>query len=183
MPKVKIGEKVVAGDQKSNERKIFTNGHKSWTAPEAKRLLEQQKRERVTLQNFEERKDSYIRPRNPITGDATPRVTTNIHGEVTQKTGVLLFPPKDPSTIKIPEEDYSCPTGRTLAIPSGRRNHWDPFDGSVSNNPLKRLDFDEERISSLQNKQDNLQGEIEYMNLLLRDKKNSLLGSTKDFRF
>ena len=180
MPKVKIGEKVVAGDQKSNERKVFTNGHKSWTAPEAKRLLEQQKRERVTLSNFEKSKETYIRPRNPITGDATPRVTTNIHGEVLQRTGVLLFPARDPPK---PEELSIPTTSRMGILPSGRKDYWDPFDGNVSNNPMKRTDFDEERISSLQNRQDNIQGEIEYMKLMLRDKQNSLLGSTKDFRF
>ena len=181
MPKVKIGEKVVAGDQKTNERKIFTNGHKSWTAPEAKRLLEQQKRERVTLQNFEINKDTYIRPRNPITGDETPRVTTNIRGEVTQKTGVLLFPPKELPPVN--DEIPSYPTGRLGTIPSGRREYWDPIDGNVSNNPLKRADFTEERIWSLQNRQDNIQGELEYMKILMRDKQNALLGSTKDFRF
>lgn len=179
MPKVKIGEKIIAGENNTVEKKIFTNGHKSWTAPEAKRLLEQQKRERDTLRNFEANRETLIRARNPILGDSTPRETINLKGEVLQRTGSLLFPIKE---VRPPSpEIVAPPTGR--GILSGRREKWDPSDGSTSSNPLKRSDRGEERIVSLQNLQDNLNGELEYMKWKLRDKQQNLLGASKDFRF
>lgn len=179
MPKVKIGEKIIAGENNKVEKKIFTNGHKSWTAPEAKRLLEQQKRERDTLKNFEANRDSIIRARNPILGDSTPRETVNLKGEVLQRTGSLLFPIKEPRPPT--PEIVAPPTGR--GILSGRREKWDPFDASTSSNPLKRTDKGEERISSLQNLQDTINGELEFIKWKLRDKQQNILGPTKDFRF
>jgi hypothetical protein len=179
MPKVKIGAKVTAGDNVAAEKKVFTNGHKSWTASEAKRLLEQQKRERDSLQNFELNRETIIRARNPILGDATPRETVNIKGEVLQRTGSLLFPVKEqrPPTPEI----TAPPTGR--GILSGRRERWDPFDGNTSSNPLKRTDKGEERIGSLQNLQDNINGELEYIKLKLRDQQQNLLATKREIRF
>ncbi len=141
--------------------------------------MEQQKRERETLKNFEANRDSIIRSRNPILGDCTPRETINLKGEVLQRTGVLLFPNKPPRPVT--PEIVAPPTGR--GILSGRREKMDPSDASISTNPLKRSDRGEERISSLQNLQDSLNGELEFMKWKLRDKQQNILGSSKDFRF
>ena len=71
MPKGKIGTRADAGVKV--EAKRFTNGHKTFTAAEAKSMTEQQTRERITLEVFEDNKSKYLRPRNPLAGEETPR--------------------------------------------------------------------------------------------------------------
>ena len=88
--KQKIGTKAEAGA--GSEIKHFTNGHKSFTAAEAKGMTEQQTRENVTLAVFEKLKSTYIRPRNPLCGEQTPR-DGNRMGE-SRVEGFLLFPPE-----------------------------------------------------------------------------------------
>ncbi len=168
MPKLRIGEKVVVGEEKAG-RRVFTNGHKTFTSAECRGLLELQARERSAVTNFEANKHTLIRNRNPITGGVTPRTKVNLKGEVIQQTGELLFlpkhyPPKTQSQIEEEEE--------------AQRK-------AAEENPLRRSDRVDERISNLQNLQDVMGGEIEYLKMKLAEKQSSLQtkGTSRDFRF
>lgn len=158
MPKVKIGEKVIAGEKLVVEKKVFTNGHKFFTSSEAKALLETQTREKRTLERFEANKLALIKPRNPITGDVTPRVKVDARGDIIEKTGSTLFP--------------STYVGKSEVDHNEKRQ-----------NPLVRTDKTNERISSLQLMQDNVGGEIEYLKLKIRENQCAVLGSSSEFRF
>mgnify|MGYP003687918485 CR=1 FL=1 len=164
MPKVKIGEKVVIGEEKKEERKRFTNGHKCFTSAETRALLELQTTERRAADNFEKKKYEIIRPRNPITGGVTPRTKTNLKGEILEKTGepIFLHPPVN---TKTPEEEEREAEERILQ----------------NKNPLKRSDKTEERIFSLQNRQDIMGGEIMYLRDLVEHKKKQLHQQTSRF--
>jgi hypothetical protein len=157
MPKVKIGEKVTIGEDKKAEQKRFTNGHKCFTAPEAKALLETQSRETAASKNFQRGKYDIIRERNPITGDATPRMVTNAKGDVIGKVGVPLFT-YEPAKRKTTEEEEQ-------EIEEYLEKN---------QNPLKRSDYNEERILSLQNRQDVISGELYYLQQQIERKKQSL---------
>jgi hypothetical protein len=158
MPKVKIGEKVVAGENKVVEKKIFTNGHKFFTSAEAKALLETQSREKRASERFETNKSTLIKPRNPITGDVTPRVKIDAKGDIVEKTGSALFP--------------ATYVGNNSMEKDEKRQ-----------NPLARADRTNERISSLQLMQDTVGGEIEYLKMKIKEKQSSVLGSSSEFRF
>lgn len=158
MPKVKIGEKVVAGENKVVEKKIFTNGHKFFTSAEAKALLETQTREKRASERFETNKLTLIKPRNPITGDVTPRVKIDAKGDIVEKTGSALFP--------------ATYVGNNSTEKDEKRQ-----------NPLARTDRTNERISSLQLMQDTVGGEIEYLKMKIKEKQSSVLGSSSEFRF
>eukprot|EP01031_Cornospumella_fuschlensis_P032332 gene32332-39101_t len=160
MPKLKIGETQVAGEASSAERKVYNNGHKCFTAMEAKSLEETQSREKRTLQNFEKSKSSYIRPRNPLTGDLTPRKEYNLRGDVTREIGIPLFPPNRP------EGPPAEQTTKLKALnPSKYRVGG--YDESLYRGegipPVQRGSLATERISSLQNMQDHMSGEIQYL--------------------
>ena len=141
MPKLKIGEKVAVGEKQAIEKKVFTNGHKSFTASEANAMLETQNREKRAAGYFEQNKMAITKPRNPITGDVTPRVKVNSMGDVVEKTGSFLFPQQTPT----PCRDYD-----------------------KSPNPLTRTDRTNERINSLQSMQDNIGGELEYIKMKMQ---------------
>eukprot|EP00981_Chlorochromonas_danica_P004414 scaffold886_cov174-Ochromonas_danica.AAC.5 len=83
MPRTRIGERQVAGDVAKEERRIFNNGHKAFTAADALVLQDSQRRERKAAETFERSKSSLLRPRNPITGDPTPRREVDLRGSVT----------------------------------------------------------------------------------------------------
>ena len=74
MPKVKIGAQINADDVKDTGMKRFNNGHKTYTTSEAKIMTETQTRERRAMDNFIKNKDTLTKPRNPLTGEITPRV-------------------------------------------------------------------------------------------------------------
>ncbi len=151
MPKVKIGAKVTAGENKKEERKVFTNGHKVFTAQEAKRLLETQTTEKRTVANFEANMSRMIRPRNPLTGDSTPRLVYDKNGVGTQ-TGEPLF-----------TSDHL----RTLNASTANRPN------QMEVNPLKRSNQDAAHISSLQNMQDNINGELAYLKMKMQEKQDA----------
>jgi chaperonin cofactor prefoldin len=155
MPKVKIGEKVVIGEQKQTEIKRFNNGHKSFTSEECRALLELQSTEKRAAESFERRKYDLIRDRNPITGDITPREHINSKGEVTLKTGDPIF---KTSTIKTRSPEEIEQQEEELRL--------------KNQNPLKRSDRVEERIHSLQNRQDMLGGEIAFLRDQITARKN-----------
>jgi hypothetical protein len=52
----------------------WTNGHKTFTAAEARAMYEIQMHEKDRAKNFERNKDSLVAQRNPLTGQATPRI-------------------------------------------------------------------------------------------------------------
>ncbi len=68
----KIGQKLSV-DTKKKEERIVNNGHKSFLAHEAKAISETLARENATRNMFEAKRKHLIMPRNPLTGDATPR--------------------------------------------------------------------------------------------------------------
>lgn len=88
--KTKIGTKAEAGDVK--EVKHFTNGHKSFTTSEARAMMEQQTRENKTAANFEASKATLVRPRNPLTGEETPRAGGEMGAGMRRVEGVPLIP-------------------------------------------------------------------------------------------
>lgn len=157
MPKVKIGEKVVAGEKQNVEKKVFTNGHKFFTSAEAKALLETQSREKRTLDRFEANRFSFMKPRNPITGDITPRTLVDSKGDVLERTGTMLF--------------------------SGPIHKVELENTEKQPNPLMRTDRTNARISSLQTMQDNIGGEIEYLKMKIREKRTIGTTSSGEFRF
>lgn len=160
MPKIKIGEKVVIGETDNKELKRFTNGHKCFTSAEARALLELQARERAASEQFDKNKYSLIQNRNPITGGVTPRTKVNPKGEVIERTGVPLFtysPPK-PKT----EEEEDAEAERRIL---------------ENQNPLKRSDKTEARISSLQSRQDVMGGELSYLQEQIEERKRKLLAN------
>jgi hypothetical protein len=53
--------------------KIFSDGHKTHNATEARALQEHLKSEKERRKYFEENKLTMVRARNPLTGEATPR--------------------------------------------------------------------------------------------------------------
>lgn len=178
MPKVKIGEKVVAGDSSGNERRDFTDGHKSFDSFAARVLTETQMRERRTLETFERNKTSFIKARNPITGEQTPRVKVNSKGEVTEHCGEPLFPVRSTNeqigtSSPLSARPYTSSGPRAGSSRSSRSINFD-IDETQQVNPLKRTDEKAERITSLQNMQDNISGELEYLKLKLMEKEKRL---------
>lgn len=170
MPRLKIGEKQTAGEDNHNGRKTFNNGHKTFTAMEAKTLEETQTRERRTLETFEKNKQQIMKPRNPLLGEPTPRREHNLAGDITIETGVLLLPPDRPAGI--------VPSSTTKALAPFGRNRVGGNDRSYPElgNPLRRPDLAMERIGSLQNLQDNMGGEIAYLQEKIR-RQQELLGT------
>lgn len=162
MPKIKIGEKVVIGETQNKELKRFTNGHKAFTAAESRALLELQARERSAAERFDQTKYQIIRDRDPITGGVTPRTKVDRKGEVIQTTGIPLFTYQPPPPRTAEQEEAEAER-RILE----------------NQNPLKRSDKVEERISSLQNRQDVIGGELSYLQQQIEERKKLLLPNNK----
>ena len=96
--KKKIGTKTDVNEVKIVKR--FTNGHKCFTSSEAKRMVEQQSRERVTSDIFNQRVMELSRPRNPLNGEETPR-EGNVYKE-RKILGFPLIPPDRPLAKSLP---------------------------------------------------------------------------------
>lgn len=176
MPKVKIGEKVVAGEA-NNERRDFNDGHKSFNSFEAAVLVETQQRERRSLEAFEKNKEKFFRPRNPILGDSTPREKVDAKGVVLERTGELLFQTKAEPVEQTRPLTGRPFTGRSLNSSrlSARTANLESFDYEREPpNPLKRTDAKAERISSLQVMQDNISGELEFLKAKILEKQQRL---------
>jgi hypothetical protein len=56
-----------------NKHKRFTNGHKTFTSAEMESMHELLHHEDTRRNNFEKNKHSWRMPRNPLTGEETPR--------------------------------------------------------------------------------------------------------------
>lgn len=183
MPKVKIGEKVVAGEIKLHEKKKISEGHKSFTSLEARILAEQLAREQKTLHDFESHKETFLKPRNPITGDITPRIVLDNSGDVKYHTGEFLFPKRLPDKAPESEEKaneyYGLPSYRAVSTPTSQVNKvLPPMDSTRqktgSPSPYKKSNKTDECISALQNRQDHISGEIEYLKVKLREKQQAI---------
>lgn len=177
MPKVKIGEKVVAGES-SNGRKEFTNGHKFFDSFAARALTETQTRERRAAETFDRDKATFVRSRNPIIGEPTPRTKFDAKGEIIERTGELLFSQQyynqsEEKTSIISPSSRPSTSGRNTASRASRSINVD-VDEQSPGNPLKRSDAKAERISSLQNMQDNLAGELEFLKTKIAEKQQRL---------
>ena len=171
MPKIKIGEKILAGDSSKEVRRDFNNGHKFFTTTEACILRETQQREKRATDNFDNRKYTYMKPRNPIMGEATPRNTVNTKGEFVVQPGELLF---RPPSARVQTARNEAPSASNSQTPRTDRTHYADAYSPNGNNPLKRSDMTEERIFSLQNAQDNISGELEYLKAKLVEKQRIL---------
>ena len=138
MPKriLKIGERLTAGDDIHMKR--FTNGHKCFTALEARAITECQRSEKRTADFFEANKYTMTRVRDPlIDGDEDlGEPILNPHA------GPAYIPVKKEITYKIgvPEPDKE----------TGLQQH----------QPVLRTE-------SLRYLQDNITGEIDYIRMKL----------------
>ncbi len=160
MPKLKIGEKVTVGEKRKDEKRIFTNGHKVFTAQEAKRLLETQATERRTVANFENNLGSLMRPRNPILGDETPRIVYDVKGKPSHTTGSLLIPADQLEAVisHTQSSQHSMNKVSSLIRLKHKRNYQLLIHQGTEINILKRSDPRAERIASLHVLQDNIGG-------------------------
>ena len=163
--KVKIGTKANAGDVKEHKR--FTNGHKCFTSAEARGMVEQQTRENITASVYESKKSSLVRPRNPLTGEQTPR-DGMIMGQP-KVDGFLLFPPDRPRPITPPE--FSCwskrnrPKQAALKIGQAREEdirmveEMSPTAPNIPPATLREL----KRINAMRVLQDTMVGELDFL--------------------
>lgn len=182
MPKVKIGEKVTAGEEASKEKRVFNNGHKSFTAMEAKQITENYERERATLNAFERRKHALMAPRNPIIGEETPRMVYDELGVGTMS-GQLLFPPNRYSRSSLISGGSTV--GEMLSSRMGTSRAGDRSSRMAeSENPLKRSDPINERIGSLRSKQMTIEEELNELREKIKQKEQAVhAAATAQVRF
>jgi len=169
--KQKIGTKTNAGEVVVAKR--FTNGHKSFTTAEARAMNEQQGRERSTAMEFEKNLSSMYRPRNPLTGEETPRDGSEYR--FPRRVEAVLLIPKDRSPPR-PAREKKLPT---LKI---GEQAWNSIEAKkpASLEELSELDLGVEdgsptrrnmaRIESLRVLQDGMTGELEYLQRRIREK-------------
>ena len=90
--------------------KRFTNGHKCFTSSQVKAVHELQHHEENFRQAFVRDKDIFLRPRDPMVGDETPR---DAHGQpimqssqlkthIVKTNSEMLFPENRPPARKVP---------------------------------------------------------------------------------
>jgi hypothetical protein len=145
---LKIGQKATIGENR--EQKRFTNGHKSFTAAEAKALTETQVRERTTAEIFEKNKFNIYRERNPLTGETTPRLPHN---------------PGIPILNSHGSGDTYIPTYKEV---TGKVNFLDT-------QALRDEDFKaNNRVNSLRAKQDDMSGELLYLQSKIKEKEKKV---------
>ena len=132
---LKIGQKLSAGDDIHNKR--FTNGHKAFTAAEARAITECQRAERRTMENFAANMHTMYRSRDPLIGEATPR--WDAPGRELIQPGLPQYTPKEPLIV----------TGK-IGVPEYGR------DGIPQHAP-------DTKTKSLRYLQDNIAGELEYL--------------------
>lgn len=143
---LQIGEKATIGEKR--EQKRFTNGHKSFTAAEAKAITETQVRERITSEVFNKTKYIICRERNPLTGESTPRLFSGIPILNSHETGEIYVPVHKEVTGKV--------------------NFLDTQDlrdqEKIANN----------RVNSLRAKQDDMSGELLYLQSKIKEKETKV---------
>jgi len=160
--KQKIGTKTNAGDTEDVKR--FTNGHKCFTSAEAKAMNEQQHRERVTELMFEQKKDNLVRPRNPMTGEQTPRTGAN-YNEVRVDPYPLIQ--KNRPTAKYPNPQKAVTLKPGMLEPKeGPRLEEDV----VAHETHKQM----HRIDSIRTLQDNVEGELLFLRKKMQDRRQKV---------
>ena len=146
--KLKIGQKATIGENRKQKR--FTNGHKSFTAAEAKALTETQIREKITAEVFDKNKFNIYRERNPLTGEETPRLPQNPGIPIlnTHVNGEIYIPVKKELTGKV-----------------------NFLDSQELRDEEKRMN---NRINSLRKKQDDMTGELIYLKSKIMEKEKKV---------
>ena len=81
-------------------KREYNNGHKTFTADEAKAFQELLRQEKSRRDNFERNKESMIRDRNPLIGDPTPRINLMTGEHINQE------PIINPNWIPRPLPDF-----------------------------------------------------------------------------
>jgi hypothetical protein len=160
--KQKIGTKTNLDDV--HEMKRFTNGHKCFTSAEAGRMVEQQSREAKTAIVFEKNRDTLTRPRNPMTGEETPR-----SGAEYKQRFVAEYPLIQEN--RPPAKYPSSPKGVTL-----KPGVMEPKEGPITEDDVnaheeEKLNY---RIDSLRNLQDNVGGELLFLQKKMQDRKRQV---------
>jgi hypothetical protein len=146
--KLKIGQKATIGENRAQKR--FTNGHKSFTAAEAKALTETQLREKSTAEVFNNNKYNMCRERNPLTGEDTPRLP--------QCPGIPILNEHGNGDIYIPIQKEV--TGKVNFL-----------DSQELRNEEKRMN---NRVNSLRKKQDDMSGELLYLKSKIMEKEKKV---------
>lgn len=141
MGPVKIGTKLTVGADNGPKRKIYTNGHKTFTPMEALAMTQTQRNERRTLENFERDKFTVTRDPNPLQGETerSPAFPTEFYVPKVIQPEVL--------------------TANSSLLPE---------------NSLRRSNKSVECVNCLQNLQDNINGELDYLVQLKREKEAKL---------
>ena len=188
--KVKIGTKAEAGGVK--EAKTFTNGHKSFTAAEARAMVEQQTRENKTAANFEVAKATLIRPRNPLTGEETPRPGGEMGAGMRRVEGVPLIPANQPKPSTPPAtnmwsrrnrpKDVSLKVGALEEEDARIQHELSPLPPHTSPSTVREL----KRIEAMRVLQDTMGGELAFLTSKLAGRtekiSNSLIRNMIDTR-
>jgi hypothetical protein len=149
--KQKIGTKTDANAVDAH--KIFSNGHKCFTSAQAAAMNEQQARERKTAEVFEANQDMLYRPRNPLTGEQTPR-----DGTVYKEVRVDKYP-----LIQLNRPEFKPPR-------EPKQTTLKPGVSEPKNGPLDELELaahEEQkqmhRVDSIRQLQDNVSGELLFL--------------------
>lgn len=138
--RLKIGEKTTAGDKVVEKR--FTNGHKTFNASEAKAFHETLRAEKFSATIFDSKKHEMIRPRNPLTGELTPRDEgTETKSE---RRGNPLIPLNQTETKFRQQVQVTSKIGVPIDL-------------------LEMSEGPKFRISSLRCLQDNITGELDFL--------------------
>ena len=151
MPKEAIGSKKTQGADNTQVVKRFTNGHKTFTAMEGLALTQAITAEDRRSHQFETRKHTMTRPRNPLTGESTPR-----DGQGVQP----LLPPNKSEVREHPEPVIAPKIGSV-----------ETYEGSRPQTVLKR---ELTRLRSLQYSQDSVAGELEYIRAKMAERETKV---------
>ena len=160
--KQKIGTKTNADDVSDVKR--FTNGHKCFTSAEAAAMNEQQKRERKTELAFEAAKDNLFRPRNPMTGEQTPR-----KGEQYKEVRVDPYPLIQKNR---PPAKFSSPP-KAVTLKPGMP---EPKEGPQLEEDIAAHEQHKQmhRIESIRTLQDNVEGELLFLRKKMQDRRQKV---------
>ena len=153
--KQKIGTKTSAGEE--TQMKRFTNGHKVFTSMEAKRMNEQQSRERATQLAFEANFSKLHRPRNPLSGEETPRT-----GEYYKEKKVPKYPLVEPN--RAPPKERPQPKEVTLK-PGAFNGQFDIPSDDNEDNFVRVQSYDSElrKIDSMTALKDKVAAELMFL--------------------
>ena len=167
--KQKIGTKTSAGEEVVQKR--FTNGHKVFTAAEAKRMNEQQHRERVTQLEFEANFHNLHRARNPLSGEETPR-----SGEYYKERKVPKYPLVEPN--RPPPKERPLPKEVTLK-PGNFEGQFDIPSNDDEDHYIRVQPYDKElhKIDAMTALKDKVSAELKFLQNKIGRRQNSINAS------